>query len=196
MKIPGIAICDVISENIVDGKTELIILDPVTGIPGTYRVNKGYGVIVGKSSYGIGHLDIFSYVESKNSLIVDNGKIELESLEVELDPNGYVLVEVPAIGYPDRAHRMVAFSYCKKDKMYMNGEAVKFDVDHLNGNKEDNRPENLEYAIPLINQYRAAANKYKGSAQRFVDELEKVFKDATPEYLDYAMNKLKEELER
>jgi len=187
---------NVLLETIIDGKIEYLI--EYKRRLGIYRLNEGYKLLVGKMSTGVNYPDMFAYCESPGCLIVNENTdaIDVEPVVARISSNGYVEIDVPALGRTDNAHRIVAFSYCKKETVIIEGEFVKFDVDHINGDKQNNRPENLEYTIPLINQYRAVVNKYKGASDRFIKELTRVFDEADPEYKAFALKKLKEELDR
>jgi hypothetical protein len=184
---------EVLSTTKVDGRIEYVIKNNLINTIGTYRLNEGYGLIVGRNSYGL-ITDIFEYIENEDCLIVDpnTNEILLEPVKARVDANGYIEIECSKVGYWDAAHRVVAFSYY--NKIYLDGKKVDQDVDHINGNKQDNRPENLQYTIPLINQYRAAKNKYNGAGSRFISELRRVFKEENDTYINYACQMLIQEL--
>ena len=93
-----------------------------------------------------------NYQASSEGMVVNKntGKI----LQAAPDGSGYMTVCLCKHGsqYPRRVHRLVAEAFLEQpsDKEWQ--------VNHINGNKRDNRLENLEYVSPGDNMRHAYAN--------------------------------------
>ena len=86
-----------------------------------------------------------------DSFISDDGKIKCDGklLKPKYDSEGYLRVSFN--GKRERIHRLVANAFID------NPEKKPF-VNHINGIKDDNRVENLEWVTPRENSIKAAKN--------------------------------------
>ena len=74
---------------------------------------------------------------------------------------GYQMVGAGYRGYPQCIHRMVAETWIDNPNHYEQ-------VNHINGNKDDNRVENLEWVTPsenLRHAYRTGLKKHTGGSK-------------------------------
>ena len=93
-----------------------------------------------------------------NSGIKHNEKrfIKGKVLKANTKRNGYLTVDLSK-NYKVKTvsiHRLVATAFCENDD-----KVSKIQVNHKNGNKQDNRAENLEWVTPSQNILHASENK-------------------------------------
>jgi hypothetical protein len=137
-----------------------------------YKKNVGRNCMVGEKSYGDAEsLDIYYFNEVSQTMI------DLELATSSINYEKYVVVNVK--GAKDRfteyAHRIVCWSW--------NGPFPNdYEVDHINGNKSDNSPSNLEAVPPIVNAFRALKNYGYG------DEAWKKYSDILIGHLSKAKN--------
>lgn len=136
---------------------EYKISNPVVGISvkhpdKTFIPTFDYGDETWSSIYYRG--DLLKVSSYGRIMKAKTGKILKQSLG---KPSGRFRV---AAGYPRKTtsvHRIVALTYL--------GERPEgYEIDHINGNRLDNRPTNLEYVTPKENKDRAVKNGLIGSA--------------------------------
>lgn len=118
-----------------------------------YRHNVNRNLFVGKESTGVDEsLDIYYFK------LISDRKIELELAKSSITIKGYVMVQLRDVAkVSDSAHRLVCWSW--------NGDFLTaYHVDHIDGNKQNNLPENLQAVPAVVNTFRAYS-KYQGSGQ-------------------------------
>ncbi len=113
-----------------------------------YKKNVGRNCMVGEKSYGEGQTVDIYYFDELSQTTID---LELANSTKTID--GYILVTLK--NFKERsaelAHRMVCWSW--------NGAFPNdYEVDHINGNKSDNSPTNLQAVPPAVNAFRALKN--------------------------------------
>jgi len=119
----------------------------------TVRDNPFYGVLVGDNAYGTDRSNIFIKISETPT------ELELDELDPYLK-NGYPMVDLPknkANKKNNWVHRIVAYCFVDKPQDYRSNQE-KYHVDHVNANKMDNTPSNLEYVTEGMNNVRALNN--------------------------------------
>lgn len=96
----------------------------------------------------------------KNNLHHVGGVVYKNGVEQKAMSRGYIYVSVKGKGMP--AHRIVWF--------LEHGCWPKYHLDHINGNKTDNRPENLRETTPIKNARAARKRNNKHSKFRGVSK--------------------------
>lgn len=96
--------------------------------------------------------DFSNYDVSENGYVINNktGRI----LSASPDRCGYMTVHLSknGRGYTKRVHRLVAEAFLEQPS------EDAWQVNHINGDKRDNRRINLEYVTPSDNMYHSYAN--------------------------------------
>jgi hypothetical protein len=118
-----------------------------------YKKNVGRNCMVGEKSYGHGNsVDIYYFSEISQTMI------DLELAKSTPGLGDYIIVTLKGVKGKDSeyAHRIVCWSW--------NGPFPNnYEVDHINGNKHDNVPSNLEAVPNVVNAFRALKNYGYGS---------------------------------
>ena len=147
-------ICKIKDKDVI---TQTYTLEFPNGRVAEYRHNVNRNIFVGRNSTGPGdELDIYYFK------FISDLKIDLEIAESSVTIKGYVLVKLRGVDkVTDSAHRMVCWSW--------NGSFLtKLHVDHINGDKKDNRPENLQAVPAIVNTFRAFINyQHTGQAIKY-----------------------------
>lgn len=143
------------------------VTDPSTGDTFDIRWNYGYQLYVGKGSSNFSSTQVFHNGEGSD----ESKKIlYLIPARKRIDENGYVKISL-SLSDPEKEdwlHKIVCFSfYDKTGKRNMLSSGL--EIDHVDGNKQNNIPENLEIVPKLENLIRAFLNGYSGSQERLGD---------------------------
>jgi len=146
---------------------------------GTERVlhkNIGRNIMIGKNSHDTTNIEAYYFSNEMTT------SIELEQAKTTINMGGYVEVELKGIkGKPEFLHRMVAYSFIP----FYNSK--KDEVDHINGNKLDNRLENLSAVPPFYNAAKEFKNKNHKAKDYMKEAIDDVYKMADFEDLMYAV---------
>jgi hypothetical protein len=121
-------------------------------------------------------------VDNKDYLISNDGDIySLKSnkyIKSQIGNHGYKTIKLYSNNNPKRflVHRLVALTY-------LPNTCNKKEVNHINGNKQDNRIENLEWVNPVENTRHAIENNLMGRGKsKFVLDLQTgIFYDSAKE---------------
>jgi hypothetical protein len=117
-----------------------------------------------------------------------NLEIDLDPVELELTDDGYVKVK----DSEDYFHYIVVdlWGDCYNNRSIPDNT---YQIDHLDGNKQNNQPSNLEIVPAIVNLYRAAKNHYNMGADTTA---ERKFLDTLSSGTIEDFDKILEELER
>ena len=111
--------------------------------------------------------------------------IIMEILPITETDDGYLQVKL-SDNTSHFIHRMVVFTFGDK---HGKTSLTNMEIDHVNGNKHRNIPENLERIPAIVNKYRAYENEYSGAKERLERELESMSRleliDAIINILEY-----------
>lgn len=140
--------------------------------------NRKFEAFIGRSSVSLDHTEVFQLAnDSDLSYFIFNNDIDEEhsfafaKAEVELTNENYLMAHFKN-GLKEYVHRMVVFCFGDKNGNKQPPFKEKYtEIDHIDGNKLRNIPENLEVVDPIINKYRAFKNHYQGSFKRLIDHL-------------------------
>lgn len=147
-------------------RTEVLILESEEHKNMEVVFNQGMKCWVGKDS-------ISSDIEVFEEVLRTEETIELEKVESFVTDNGYIKIKTKN-DREEFLHRVVVFSFGDKNGNYQNNFVFQTEIDHVDGNKLRNIPENLEIVPPIVNKYRAYSKNYKDSDQYFFDSLKKM----------------------
>jgi len=137
-------ICKILNNDVL---TQTYKLEFPDGRIAEYKHNTNRNIFVGNNCTGPGKdLDMYYFK------FISDLKVELELAESSVTIKGYVLVKLKGVSkVTDSAHRMVCWSW--------NGKFLtKFHVDHINGDKLNNTPDNLQAVPAIVNTFRAFFN--------------------------------------
>jgi len=124
------------------------------------RYNPGRSSYVGKKSFSYDHVECYKKISE-----ID-GVLTLEPQKYIVEPNGYINI-IFDDGTTEFFHKMVAFTWGDKSG---NRWEKGMTIDHVDGDKSNNTPWNLEYVSSNVNLARAANNGYNGKFKMFIDE--------------------------
>lgn len=174
-------ICDILNSNY-----NIYTLRFPDGHEGEYHKNTGRNLFVGKKSLGFGVVDVYYF--SIKSLL----QIELEEVEYSIDLNNYTSITLKDCKEKtEYLHKIVAFSWGKRIR-----SDYYLEVDHIDRNKFNNTPENLQYMAPLVNAYKEVLNNNPNGKNYFKEKVEKMkdneeLKFNIEEIIKYWLNNIK-----
>jgi hypothetical protein len=129
--------CKILSYNAINNQYELLF--PGEKQSRIYHKNVGRNIFIGRNSTDRNNIDAYYYSNETGTTI------DLDKVTYFLS-KGYINVDLRNCADKNEyLHRMVAYSWVP------GYNSKKDDVDHISGDKEDNRPENLEPAPPFAN---------------------------------------------
>lgn len=172
------------------GKQCGIFINEETQQSYTLVENKKFNCWIGKNSTGIETAECFTLVRKT----LDD-EYEFEKAQLTLQPNGYLQFTSSA-GQTEWFHRMVVYAFGDKNGNYQGigkFEGMMTEIDHVDGDKLRNIPENLEVVFPTINSYRAYKNKYKSGPNCLKENICDAI-DAGEEYFNEIIKQLYEEI--
>lgn len=135
--------CEILNHDVLENYYTLKFPDGRTEV---YHKNIGRNLMVGKNSRGRDSVDAYYFSNETGT------SIQLEQATHFMD-KGYIKVNlVNCKENQEFLHRMVAYSWLD---YYDTG---KNEIDHVNGDKLDNRPENLQPVPPFYNSFKEFEN--------------------------------------
>jgi len=135
--------CEILNHDVLENYYTLKFPDGRTEV---YHKNAGRNVMVGRKSNGRDVVDAFYFSNETGT------SIELEQTTHFME-SGYIKVNlINCKENQEFLHRMVAFSWLE---WY---DAGRNDIDHISGDKLDNRPENLQPVPPFYNAFKEFEN--------------------------------------
>lgn len=183
--------------------TDFTVTVEVGGILLEYKRYKkdNFDLLVGKNSFGIKYPDIFDLstaeVVSGISFGIEKHSI-IDICLVNLLENNTGYLYVPGGKWELFVHHLVEFTWLNSTKpvdRYENdcdGSSI-YNIDHINGDKHDNRLSNIELVYREVNVARAFKNGYR-EAPKYLTEVLEMLKNSTAERKDLGLKNIIREL--
>jgi hypothetical protein len=160
-----------------DAINKIYVVETPEGKTIDLQKNTGRNLMIGKNSASFDLTEAFYYSNETGT------SIDLEPAAKKVDVGGYVVVELVNCGKDKEEwmHRMVAYSWIP------GYDSKKDHVDHVNGDKQDNRLENLETVPSFYNAAKEFRNKNSRAKEYMMEAIRDPFRMADYDDLVSAM---------